>query len=231
MDPASRAASDILTKCRQAYASLDSLSCRQTGHLHSQALGGIDMANELVFYFRRPDQVRVEAREPSRTILVARGNRVVITAAPDRVFPEGYRHVGTSLDPDLQFSGVAAEIVPMLLGLPGAWPDSLESRRPRVVGREKIDGHECYRITGLMGDTRTVTYWVDTRAFLLRRRELRTVLSGRLPKEIEEGYGKGWQAQGKQGRELWAQTEEEWKKLEGQVAIQDDTFRDFRLSK
>jgi hypothetical protein len=57
-----------------------------------------------------------------------------------------------------------------------------------VVGHEKIDGSDCYKVVADNPARSKVTYWVDTRTFLLRqiKQEQNAQQLAELHKQIEE---------------------------------------------
>ena len=171
---------DVVARAIQARGGLEPWRRIETmmwkGRLESERLPGHSVHFELTV--RRPDRSRFEILDPSEKSL--------------RVFDgqHGWKlHAGADGRPNLTgFSDREVRYAREAPGLDGPLlAFALQGKPFTLVGREKIDGHDCFRLSVPLDSGERQTIWVDAQTFLEVRYD-RTAYGESGPKGIVSAY-------------------------------------------
>ena len=172
----------ILDHTRSVYSALASYSDKGTVTTEYTATSRYTFSFTTRFN-RSPRHFLFDFNTPS-------GGRVVIWADPDAFhtwwkatgqtsnYPNPNNSIAITLN-DYPTTGVISKIIPLLYskaGLPGTIAEFVPSR---LAGMEQVDGNKCFKLEGSASDsygatgakvnTRTVTLWVDSTTYLVRK--------------------------------------------------------------
>jgi outer membrane lipoprotein-sorting protein len=184
-DVAEMSAADVIKKSEAAYAAVKTYVGTTTMRVKTDAAGvKSDKVSTAKITFQRPGKLRIEGKSGTMDISGQGGYPYAIVSDGKTTWKSTaiQNNSAFSEAQNLQMAGASVLSLGVAEGIPAALMKSdgapafghdpflvARASDPKVVGHERIDDADCYKLAAKNPKAGDVTLWIDSKSFLLRQ--------------------------------------------------------------